>query len=234
MGLQRLRKEIESAKLAPETCFAVTIVTDSLVNVVNMSRRAPLGSNTSRRYVDCLRALKTLSDSFLGLEAKVTLELYWCPRNQTAQLREADFLAGHARKMRKWFYERNNDTRIDLKVRDGKKSNKSQGVKGPDVTMKKTAIRCPTEAEPTAKHTPQTRRRKIPTGNVVEEEVEDSLESASRQNKRQRMLIEEPQAASLNDEPQDTVPVPENTEDQSTDDGQDHLGGRRWYHCMVM
>lgn len=230
-GLRRLKKEIEAADFPPETQFAVILVTDCKPNVTSMSKKKTLGPTTARQYIAVLRGIKSLSEYFLGLGPKVTLELHWCPRNQTPQLRKADFLAGHSRKMRKWFYERKSDTRIDVRIRDGQKpSMRSQGVNGLDVTMETSMSRCPTKAE----HTTQTRRRKIPMGNAVEESVGDSLESASRQNKRRRLHNEEPQAASSHNKPQDTVPVPANTEDQPTDDAQNHLGGRRWYQCMVM
>lgn len=231
-GLRRVEKAIKSARLERGTRVAITIITDCQSNVRDLSMTTPLRPATASKYMAVIESIKILSQLLLQGRLNVTLELHWCPRNTTPQMRTADFLAGHARVMRKCYREiKRGAYRVSGRVFNCQEANTdSRAVKGPGVALEKTEERSPAKG----KHTRGSRRRKIPMGTVVEEEVGDSLESALRQNKRRRLHNEEPQVASSYNKPQDTVPVPANTEDQPTDDAQNHLGGRRWYHCMVM
>ncbi|ROW14446.1 hypothetical protein VPNG_03866 [Cytospora leucostoma] len=123
------------------------------------------------RYIDYEK-----NNNILALELDVTLNLYWCPRNVTEQLDQADSLAAEARRTRKMSYEwKCGDDKIG-RVRDYIKPHATLEDMGSYGIMPEQAGQGPTGEE--KKHSMQTRRRKTPAGNVVEEEAEDSPEAA--------------------------------------------------------
>lgn len=206
-GLQTLKTEIDAAELPTGTRLAIIAITDCCSNLESMNKDRPLKLRTSRKYVAVLEEIKAACDILMGLELDVTVEIYWCPRNAMPQLSDADALAGYARTTRKRVWN----------VNSGRFKDRTCEYKTSEGLLVE------------AKWLRRIRRRKTATGKVVEEEMDDSLETASRQYKKQTVRIEEPQAASSNNEPQED----EDTEDRLPENG-DYLGGRRWYHCMAL
>lgn len=211
-GLRRIKKEIKSAGLERGTRLTITVITDCKSNVDNLSSTTPMKAKTAMEYMAVIERIKILSQLLLRPRLNVTLELHWCPRNTTPQMVTADFLAGHARIMgkRSWAVFRETGY-VKGRVRDCPGANRNPNRIGGHARENCTR---------------RGRRRKIPTGKVIEEELEDSLESASPPHKKQRMCNEDTQAASATSEPQDTVAVPENTQDRQPDNEQ--------VHCAVM
>lgn len=216
MGLRRLKMEIHAARLAPGTPVAIIVVTDCQSNVMIMSQKEPLKPTTAAKYGAVLADIKAMSDFFLGLELDITLEIYWCPRNQTKQLQEADSIAGDAGLMKKYFYEKKCGTATVGIVRDCiKPDTRTEIVEGLGAALEEAAQRFLAKGE---KHTHLTRRRKIPMDRVVEEEVSSSPESASHQHRKKRVRLEEPKDMLSEDKPQNNVLVAADSKDEPSDD----------------
>ena len=129
----------------------------------------PLQAKTVRRYNGIHEKIRALPNSILAVELDVTLELYWCPRNMTPQLKKADLQAGVARKTRKCLYERNCGGVIDGMVRDCIRPNTRSGlVTGSAVVMEETSRGSHGREGDQA---PQSRRRKLPIGEGLDTSV---------------------------------------------------------------
>ncbi|KUI65537.1 hypothetical protein VM1G_00955 [Cytospora mali] len=234
-GFQRLKREVNDAGISPGSRFAIIMVTDCLSNVRNLSMGKHLKPRTPKQYLAVLEDIKALSVYFLGLGPQITLDLYWCPRNATPQLRRADSMAGDARVKKKYFYERTCGNKVVSIVRDCIKPNTQSEVLEMLAVLERTAQRSLVK---TRKHTIQTRRRKIPIGKTVEEKVEASSAPNLPQHRRKKMRIEEPEHTSSScDGPQRTV----GTHDRPSHAAQVHVGRRsagrgigREDYCMVI
>ncbi|KUI59317.1 hypothetical protein VP1G_06581 [Cytospora mali] len=199
------------------------MVTDCLSNVSNLSMEKDLKPRTPEQYLAILGDIKALSDYFLGLGPQITLDLYWCPRNATPQLQRADSMAGDARVKKKCFYERTCGNELVGIARDCIKPNTQSEVLVMLAVLERTAQRFLVKAE---KLVIQTRRRKIPTGSTVEEEVEVPSTPDSPQHRRKKVRIEEPEHTSSSDELPGTVPMNAGVQNQASSTAQVHDGGR--------
>lgn len=167
--LRRINKEIKAARLESGIRLAITVITDCQSNVIDLARTEPMKAKTPGYYIAVIERIKILSQLLLRPHLNVTLELHWCPRNTTPQLKTAEFLAGHARVMGKHLWEVRCGTEIlEGRVRDCRGANTR-----------------PRKLFPAKKNYKlQDHSRKLSKHKICEKDVDDSLESGSRQHKR--------------------------------------------------